>query len=334
MAFDNSLAAFPDIKQQWNGILVGNGASRAVADSFAYSSLYDTASGTGIAHPLQAHEQSIFAALKTKNFEQVLSALGISTMVGHAFGIDVAEIETSYDRIRAALVEAVHAVHVPHASVPIETLTAVRVALLTYDFVYSTNYDLLIYWSIMENPAEFRDYFFSGMHFDIGNTEVWSKATKVLYLHGGLHLYRTYNGATVKRQAGAWGNLLDDFGSPIPDVPEAVPLFISEGASADKLRSIFTSDYLAFAYNQFSRQSGPLVIFGQSLEEQYDQHLISAIQGGSNRILGVGIHPASLGAKSVAEIKAHWFTKFPNFELHFFDSTTHPLGNAALQTVP
>jgi hypothetical protein len=58
MVFDDTLVQFADINQQWSGILVGNGASRAVADSFAYTSLYDKACSDDIAHPLVQNEQN------------------------------------------------------------------------------------------------------------------------------------------------------------------------------------------------------------------------------------------------------------------------------------
>jgi hypothetical protein len=330
VAFDDSLIKFDELDKPWSGILVGNGASRVVADTFAYASLYQTASSNNVSHPLEAHEIGIFDALQTRNFEQVLSALATTKLVNTAFALPVDSLAQSYDRIRVSLVEAIRSIHIPHAAVPAEILTEMRAALLKYDFVYSTNYDLLLYWAIMLGRGEFRDYFFSGNIFDISNTEVWQKSTKMLFLHGGLHLYRTRIGQTYKRTAGQWGNLLDDFGTPIPDQDGAVPLFITEGNSSDKLRSIYTSDYLSFAYTQFSRHSGPLVIFGHSLDEQFDQHLISAIRGSTNRVLGVGLHPYSAGTKTIAQIKALWFSKFHNFDLHFFDSSTHPLGSATL----
>jgi hypothetical protein len=330
MSFDNTLLTFDEIGQPWSGILIGNGASRAVSPGFAYSSLYEKACSADISHPIAPHEQTIFDALDTRNFEQVLSAFTITRIINSAFGQNFNELQNSYDQIRAALVEAVHAVHIQHADIPPATLEGMRAALLNYDFVYSTNYDLLLYWAVMQDAAEFRDYFFSGPIFDLGNTEVWQKSTKILFLHGGLHLYRTRAGQTYKRAAGVWGNLLDQFATPIPDQEDAVPLFITEGTSTDKLRSIYTSDYLSFAYSQFARHSGPLVIFGHALDNQYDQHLISAIKGSANRVLGISIHPSTAG-ETVAETKAKWFTKFHNFELFFFDASTHPLGAPALQ---
>lgn len=222
-------------------------------------------------------------------------------------------------------VEAVKSVHIPWANIPEDNLRAIKQALLPYEFVYSTNYDLILYWSIMiDEPLGFTDYFFAP-RFDLGNTEIWAKATKVLFLHGGLHLYRELSGQTIKRKAQPWQNLLDLFGTPIE--PPAVPLFISEGTSRDKLNSIYRSDYLSFAYSQFARHRGPLVIFGQSLNAEFDGHLIDAIRKSDANILAISLLPGA----GVPTRKARFYGAFPNMDVYFFDATTHPLGAADLR---
>ena len=328
MPIDDALAAFSELNVEWSGILIGNGASQVLSALFGYSSLYETACNQPL-NPLTPEDQAIFTSLRTRNFEQVLSALNTTRLVATAFGHGTGDYAAAYDRIRAALVQAVRTVHIAHADVPEPALLGIRLELLRYSFVYSTNYDLLIYWSIMKGPEEFRDYFF-GPTFDLGNTEIWRKSTRLLFLHGALHLYRTLMGGTYKRSAGNFGNLLEDFGSPIEGVEAAVPLFISEGEWTDKLSSIYNSDYLAFAYSQFARHEGPLVIYGQSLTEQYDRHLLTAIRSSPNREVGISIYPGSATAdRPIRAIKTEWMTKLPEFKIHFFDSTTHPLGDPA-----
>jgi hypothetical protein len=41
---------------------------------------------------------------------------------------------------------------------------------------------------MLDGPAGFMDYFF-GPKFDLSNAEICDEATKVLFLHGALHLY-------------------------------------------------------------------------------------------------------------------------------------------------
>ena len=238
-------------------------------------------------------------------------------------GLTGIEIEQSYSRIQKSLIHAVHEVHIVYDALSEEKLDSIRSALLPYNFVYSTNYDLLIYWAVNKNTLGFKDYIW-GSDFDLGNTEIWDKATKILYLHGGLHLYKTSHG-TKKRKAEAFNNLLDLFGLPFPDGLEAVPLFITEGTSADKLRSIYGNDYLAFAYNRFTVHEGPLVILGQSLELAYDKHLIDGIRSSRNRTLGVGIYSANKNPTKIIHEKTSWLSRFSGFDITFFDSSSHPL---------
>jgi hypothetical protein len=57
-------------------------------------------------------------------------------------------------------------------SIPEATLRAIKVALTPYEFVYSTNYDLILYWAVMiDGPTGFTDYFF-GPRFDLSNTDL------------------------------------------------------------------------------------------------------------------------------------------------------------------
>jgi hypothetical protein len=93
---------------------------------------------------------------------------------------------------------------------------------------------------------KFKDYFWGqSQEFDLTDTETSVTATKVLYLHGGLHLYRLPSGVAIKRKAEAGRSLLDLFG--VSFMEGATPLFITEGTSQDKLASIRRSDYLSFA---------------------------------------------------------------------------------------
>ncbi len=175
----------------------------------------------------------------------------------------------------------------------------------------------------------FADYFFTSMRFDPNNTDVWYNPTRVHYLHGALHLYVNQTRDTFKRLSGDAGNLLEAFGEPLENDESAVPLFVSEGASHDKMRSILNSTYLSHVFSVFSRHSGGLVIFGQALEPHYDAHLITAIQRSNSRRLGIGIYPTP--GQDIVQTKLGWRHKFPpSFELNFFDSRTHPLGSDAL----
>lgn len=324
-AVDAELRSWSEIEEHsWSGLLLGNGASIAVWDRFKYSSLFATSLELEDA-TLGLRDRALFEAFDTENFELVLSALKTAQTVCSLMGLEHSEIDARYSSIRRALIEAVNEVHVPWGAVSDDVLRALKTELLRYDFVYSTNYDLLVYWSVMlDGPTGFKDYFWSE-RFDVTNTEVWDKVTKVLYLHGGIHLYRLPSGATLKRRANG-GNLLELFAQD--DESESLPLFIAEGSSADKLRAIYGSDYLSFALAQFSDHRGDVVIFGQGLGDS-DEHLAKIMSSWAPRTIAVSL--VSHDADEIIEKKVGLMRKLKAHGLVFFDAATHPLGSAALK---
>jgi len=319
---DATLEDWNNIKEEYNssGLLIGNGASRAIWDDFRYSSLYNKAKSKYIEHPLLQADKAIFKSMKTKDFERVLAALWTTEVVCKALGRNqtVSIVHERYESIQNALIEAVHDVHVTWSE---EVLTKIHSALLQYTSVYSTNYDLLLYWAIMtKKPPKFIDYFWYG-DFDITNLEHFlSFRKRILYLHGGLHLVRLPSGETRKLTA-IRSNLLDQFGKSL-DRGET-PLFVTEGTADDKLASINRSSYLSFAYNEFTNHEGDLVVFGHSLDPS-DHHLIKAMQQWGKRNIAISIRRS---APNIIERKADLLKQLPDANLSFFKAETHPLGN-------
>lgn len=308
-------------------LLLGNGASRALWDGFTYGSLFEEATSR-IDHPLTEADQRIFESLEsTNNFEGVLYAIGTARKVAVALKHPTRELTQRYTSIQRALIESVTSTHVPWDLVPNRSLTRIRRAMESYEYVFTTNYDLIAYWAIMSagQGARFLDYFLYG-HFHEAHDWSWADdRTKILYLHGGIHLYRRLEGGTFKRAASS-ENLLKLFARK--PLIGAVPLFISEGSHRDKVRAIHRNDYLSFALEQLARYRGRLVIFGSSLGTT-DRHLAEAINTIPERKIAVGLRRE--GAVRVIRMKAHFRHEFAKAELSFFDSATHPLGDPALK---
>lgn len=339
LTVDAELETWPKLKDkhEWSGILLGNGASRAVWDDFEYASLYEKAASPDIENALSADDQALFQAFNTRNFERVLSALFTAELVNQSLSIECNTIRERYDSIRQALGDAVNTVHIPWSIVPQNTLDQFRSELRSLKFVYSTNYDLLLYWSVMSKVprGEFTDFFWSKdrgqLIFDITNTEVWEgnqPTTRILYLHGGLHLYRLSTGETLKRTADQFDNLLDLFRTPYDG---ALPLFITEGSSKHKLESIHGSDYLAFAYSQFAQHEGDVIVFGHALAEP-DAHIVDAMKSWGERRIAISLRNGDPAA--IVHKKASLIDRLPRAKLHFFDAQTHPLGHPALRVMP
>ncbi len=319
-AFDATLGQWPGLPFHCTGLLLGNGASRAMWRNFAYDSLFERAQKVRN-KPLGQTDLALFKSMATENFEQVLGALNTTTRVNAALAISASAPLNRYYAIKEALIHAMRSVHIPFRLVPVDGLQAIARHLRDYATVYSSNYDLLLSWAIEQAPEGFDDLFDVDSGFDVRRTR--NEATRVLHLHGGVHLIRQVDGTTRKRNA-MGSALLDGFAI---NQPGEVPLFVNEGRCEDKLRAIRQSDYLSWSLGQLARHQGPLCVFGHSLGEQ-DRHLVEAIELAGVQQLAVSIFP--LSDAWVISQKHYFSSRFPGCEIQFFDATSHPLGAPSL----
>ncbi|HEX2039429.1 MAG TPA: DUF4917 family protein [Acidimicrobiales bacterium] len=323
---DATLEAWEAVRDDgpWPALLLGNGASRAVWAPFAYDSLFEYAR-------LSSADRELFDVLHTRNFELVLEGLRFARLVYVQDGLDASQVDRRYESVQQALARAVCDTHVARGAIPDSRLQVIGEALLCHEAVYQTSYDLLTYWALLTAaPGAFVDYFWNEqggrLAFDPANAKP-PRRTAVLYLHGGLHLYRLADGTTCKRRWSRGANVLDMFGKD----PAESPVFVSEGTSAEKLRAIDASVYLSFVNRLFREDSRPLVVFGHSLGEQ-DAHIAAAIGRHADRRVAISVMPDDEAA--VVKRKAELLHLLPSCRLRFFDATTHPLGKAELQLHP
>ncbi|HEU5370288.1 MAG TPA: DUF4917 family protein, partial [Ktedonobacterales bacterium] len=127
------------------GLLIGNGASCAVWAKFDYHSLYDIAKSGDYTPSLSSLDKTIFDQMKTEDFEQVLYDLWIAKMVCGILGQPSPRISERYDHIKQSLIAAVHSVHIRYSSQLEQQIEKIQEALLDYEVIYTTNYDLLLY---------------------------------------------------------------------------------------------------------------------------------------------------------------------------------------------
>ncbi|MGE8146856.1 DUF4917 family protein [Pseudomonas frederiksbergensis] len=312
----------------FSGLLLGNGASRAVWDDFGYDSLFENAR-TVEEKPLSQSELSVFDALQTRSFEQVLSALKITSRVNKALAVSSAAPRNRYYAIKEALINTVHAVHIPWRLVVPSTLATINQEMGRYRTVFTTNYDLLGNWAIQHQPEALTDLFHgTEPSFDLSASA--TDKTRVLYLHGGLHLVRNQDG-TARKLMTTEGTLLGSFAinNTIKTLDD-VPLFVNEGPAQDKLKTIRSSDYLSFCYDQLLGHVEGLCIFGQALGEQ-DSHIIHALRQAKPKVVAVSIYPRTKAF--IQHQKRHYAKVFEGtgVELRFFDSKTHALGSTKLR---
>ncbi len=325
-ALDATLTPWPELaaRHPCDALLLGNGASRAVWKPFGYFSLFEEAQRAGRKKGLAISDQALFKSLATELFEPVLSALNTTVRANAALAINSTAPLNRYYSIKEALIHAVRTVHLPWSLMPAATLAGLNQALRNYRSVYTSNYDLLLPWAVQHAPHGFARLFDEQGFFDVRRTH--SEGTRVLHLHGGLHLLKLPDGTTRQRSADN-AELLDGFAV---NIPGEVPLFVNEDRSDEKLRAIRHSDYLGWCLGQLAQESDGLCLFGQHLDST-DQHLLEAIRLAQPKQLSIAIRP--LSEASVINQKQHYVDRFEDLagtHVHFFDASTHPLGGAAL----
>lgn len=269
-------------------ILLGNGFSQAYYGDFSYKTLFSSIQDT----PDFEKIKKIFDYFRTSNFEEVLSFLKHSQFLCELYGFDDSEIKKDYIRVRDALATALVKVHPGKTSaIPKENKLACFNFLNQFDSIYTVNYDLLLYWTLLQDPSlPFGDYFYRDEDTPSEYCEYFEDGSKsdrhVFFLHGALHLFVEHSGVIKK----VWGGAVP----LIEQIKEEInkdhyPLVVAEGDSDAKLNQIKNDPYLHHIFSKFSKQTGQLFTFGFSFSEQ-DNHILNAIaKNPSIRYLWVGL---------------------------------------------
>jgi len=291
-------------------VLLGNGFSRACRnDIFAYEALFDRANFAS----LSPFAREAFSLLGTTDFEVVMRALrNASALVAHYRTSDpqiARQLGSDAEGLREVLVTAIAGSHpgLPTDILPTAYASCKRF-LSHFDRVFTVNYDLLLYWALMQEalpPAIRCDDGFRTPQDGPAPYVTWepdiSYDQNVYYLHGALHLFD----AGVELQKYTWVNT----GIPlIQQVREALesnlyPLFVAEGDSAQKLDRIRHSAYLAKAHRSFVASTGALVVYGHSFSGS-DSHILDEIVKGKFSQLMVGIYGSLTSRRNRALISA------------------------------
>lgn len=324
---NGSLLDWRDIEDEhdWQTLLLGNGLSINVWPRFGYESLFEHARNGGLT------DQDCALFDNTTNFERAMADLNTAIRVGDVLGVDTRPFYERYRSIQVALGHALREVHLVRSQVPDTTLETVRSVLGSFEWVFTTCYDLLVYWSMAYGDSfePFVDVFRgSPCVFNPARTTVYAGHVPVYFLHGALHLVVGGTGVTRKLTRTMLRTLLDQFGQPISGDPQARPLLVTEGSSHDKLRAIEGNDYLSHALDRLRERTEPTVVFGSSLGEQ-DRHLADALNENPQRPVAVSMLPGI--KRELAPKQIDIFGRLEVEPLVFFDATTHPLGSAALR---
>ena len=319
-------------------LLVGNGFSIACDPVFTYGSLYDAAVAAG----LSQRAQSVFARLGTNNFEGAMRLLDDGAFLSATYGLDsagTAEMAADLETIKRALVEAVSRSHLAHTGEVTDVRKAAAAGFLApYHNVFTTNYDLLLYWVNMAagSPPPYEDGFRADEDDPEATSVVFAEhlgdKKGLFFLHGALHLY-VGSGGLRKHSWTRTGRRLTDQIQAGLDAGR-YPLFVAEGSPDRKLEQIRSNAYLAYCLGKFGRITNRVVVFGHSLGAS-DAHIADALARNDKlKEIYVGVYggltsPASEATRRAAEQLAHeWGSRHgagrrpPTLDIRYYDSST------------
>lgn len=291
-------------------LLLGNGFSIACDPVFRYASLYQAAIDAG----LSDRAQRLFERMGTNNFEGIMKLLGDSHWVARTYGLIRGNSSAMLDDlevIKRTLVEAIAHSHLEHpGDISDERKAATARFVEPYQIVFTTNYDLLLYWVTMfaSDPPLFDDGFRADPDGPDAPYLVFSQRLGgkrgVLYLHGALHMYLE-DGELRKHSWTRTGvRLTELIGEGLEK--GQYPLFVAEGSPGKKYEQIQGNGYLWYCLDKFRSIQSPLVIFGHSLGA-FDGHILDAIATNAKLpALYIGLHggpdsPSSQATRAAAQ---------------------------------
>ena len=277
-------------------VLLGNGFSMGAHEEFEYGSLYEQARCAQL--PPLAVE--LFEEYGTTNFEGVLRRLDNGIWLAKHYGLDgtdgLREMQDDYEAVKNALVEAIAEIH-PAASTEFDEwkMDSARYFLEKFGTIFTTNYDLLVYWSLLSGDSEiaFEDGF--GRRVSLGEDYLAFHGRKadedkgaLYFLHGALHL--TTFGGEVRKLAWARTNARIINQVQMGLESKQYPLVVSEGKADEKAARIQGNGYLYRAFLELSEIEDELFIYGHSLSDE-DAHIQEAIVDNIDlKTIYVGIH--------------------------------------------
>ncbi len=240
--------------------------------------------------------KKLFEIVNTKNFELIMQQLDNFCQLAAEFSKDkklIIKIHAASEALKKSLIDAVKELHPEHVfKIPKDKSESCAKFINTFlgsdGHVFTTNYDILLYWVLMRNSgkiadaidgfgryAEESDEFVPYEDLEFSDLE-WGKYKddqNVHYLHGALPLFDT-GISVLKEEYDTQDLLLEKIKKRIAN--KEYPIFVTAGDGKEKLTHIMHNQYLAHCYEKLSSLEGSLITFGFNFGA-YDEHIIEAI---------------------------------------------------------
>jgi hypothetical protein len=320
-------------------LLLGNGFSISYDKKiFSYNALSDFVFKTK-----DKLLQKLLSIINIANFETIMRELDIFHKLASDFLEDknlAKKILKARNSLKKNLIDAISELHPAHVF-KISEKSSRKCASFLKEYldadghIFSTNYDLLLYWVLMRNQAQIgnvidgfgkeyiekdSDKFDPNFVPEFGDLE-WGpnkSGQHVHYVHGALHIFD--EGVSITKEIYEEDCLLENIKKRINK--REYPVFVTAGDGKQKLTHILHNQYLDYCYKTLSTITGSLVVFGFGFGK-YDEHVIEAInkaakQRKPNCLLSVYIGVFSKEDEKYIESIKHKF----KCKANLFDSKT------------
>jgi hypothetical protein len=292
-------------------ILLGNGFSIGCKPNiFSYKKLFEQADFTNLSDSIK----EVFKEFSTQDFEKIISILRNSSRTLNSYSEAteslIKKLQEDADGLKELLIQTIAKNHPNQPSeISSEKFTSCKKFLSNFENIYTLNYDLLLYWTLMhddENSSlKCDDGFRTPDDLEFGDSTsyvVWDpniRTQNIHFLHGALHLFD----AGTEIQKYTWSNTGVKLIEQIRDAlnNDHYPIFIAEGTSQEKLIYIKHSEYLSKAKRSLGSIQNCLFIYGHSLASS-DEHILQAIEK-NNKVqqvyIGIYGNPQSTSNKEI-----------------------------------
>lgn len=322
-------------------LLLGNGFSMAYdSEIFSYNALHKFIDE--LDNELLSR---LFEIVNTKNFELVMQQLDNFCELIDTFdpkSVLRPKVEEASEALKESLLEAIEALHPEHVFKIPEEKSEACYGFLSHFLdgggnVFTTNYDVLMYWVLMRNrhpgaidgfgrDRENSDEFVPEEELEFSELR-WGRNKKgqnIHYLHGALPLFDT-GIEVVKEEYDSEHYIMEKIKARMRR--KEYPVFVTAGTSEQKLEHIMHNRYLTHCYDSLCEIEGTLISFGFNFGE-YDEHIIAAINNAAkngrkqpNKLWSIYIGVYS------DEAKRHIERIVPKFKckVRIFDAKTAPV---------
>lgn len=290
-SYEEVINYFKQQKRKIN-LLIGNGFSIAYdKDIFSYNAL-----SRYIMDSDDETVKRVFQVYNTQNFESIMQQL--NNMVDILRILDASDVLCNKvaalsKEFKVKLIDAISRMHPEQVFTVDETKSKHCADFLSYYLdnggqIFSTDYDLLLYWVLLRNGlGNFGDGFgreadnYGDTIHTSGEDIEWSELIwginkgnqNVHYLHGALPLFDEGKDI-IKVEYDGSNYLLDVIKNKIEN--GSYPVFVASGNSNEKMQHISHNKYLQYCYDKLCHITGSLIVLGFSFGDN-DNHIIDAI---------------------------------------------------------